>query len=142
MPKANVSTESFAYLSEEDSGRVVNQFPNCELKVLIKLSHWGGLRVGSEVRELKWSDIDWTNQKMKVTSPKTERYAGYEFRIVPLLPELRVFLEEHRRESAKYEMKVLPMLNGRSDASLRKYLLGEVKRSGYLMAEALAQPAC
>ncbi|MGQ9771211.1 MAG: site-specific integrase [Thermogutta sp.] len=43
---------------------------------------------------LRWVDIDWHNERIIITSPKTEHYPGKESRVIPLFPELRPILEE------------------------------------------------
>ena len=47
------------------------------------------------MKRLRWLDIDWTQNRFTVYSPKTERYEGHEQRIVPLFSELRIELEKH-----------------------------------------------
>jgi integrase len=43
----------------------------------------------SEHLALRWSDIDWTRNRMEIRSPKTEHHDGKDCRAVPLFPELR-----------------------------------------------------
>jgi hypothetical protein len=52
------------------------------------LSRFSGLRCTSEHLSLKWSDVDWANNRITVHSPKTEHHEGGESRIIPLFPEL------------------------------------------------------
>ena len=54
---------------------------------------YGGLRCPSEVLALKFEDIDWASGRFRVTSPKTKRY-GKGSRVVPLFPELAIFLRD------------------------------------------------
>jgi len=42
---------------------------------------------------LKWSDINWEEGRILVTSPKTEHHEGGESRVIPLFPKLRELLE-------------------------------------------------
>ncbi len=55
---------------------------------------YGGLRRPSQVLSLRWQDIDWESGRMRVTSPKTERLAGKDSRLVPVFLESRPYLEE------------------------------------------------
>ncbi|MBL8818856.1 MAG: tyrosine-type recombinase/integrase [Planctomyces sp.] len=64
-----------------------------ELKVLLALSRWGGLRTPSEPYALKWSDIDWTQRRILVHCIKTET-RGKPTREIPLFPELVEPLKE------------------------------------------------
>ena len=50
--------------------------------------------VPSEVVPLKWSDINWEERKIRITSTKNERHHGRGSRIIPLFPELEGPLTE------------------------------------------------
>jgi hypothetical protein len=54
----------------------------------------GWLRCPSETLSLRWPDIDWEREKVKITSPKTEHHPGRGSRATPLFPELGPYLEE------------------------------------------------
>ena len=47
----------------------------------------------NEALAVEWRDVDFIRSRLLVHSPKTERYAGKESRIIPLFPELREELE-------------------------------------------------
>ncbi len=98
------------YISEADAQLVLEELPNTEWKLLFALSRWGGLRVGSEVRELTWGDVDWEQQRILIHSPKTERYEGRETRLIPLFPELAPLLDKRYDEAAEGDVLILPML--------------------------------
>jgi integrase len=66
--------------------------PGQDWRTIIVLSRYGGLRCPSEVLSLKLSDIDWENNRITVTSPKTAHHPGKESRVMPLFPELRAEL--------------------------------------------------
>lgn len=83
-----------AFLSQEDAHKLINASPNADWRCIIALARFGGLRCPSEVLAVRWSDVDWASLKLRVRSPKTERYEGKSERIIPLFPELhRVLLE-------------------------------------------------
>ena len=48
----------------------------------------------SEAVTLKWSDVDWSEGRLTIHSPKTEHIVGKATRQVPLFAELRPFLED------------------------------------------------
>lgn len=50
--------------------------------------------VPSEALRLRWSHIDWGNDRFVIESPKTEHHSGHESRIVPIFPELAPCLRE------------------------------------------------
>lgn len=73
--------------------RIVDRVPNPEIRLVFALARWGGVRVPSEILPLRWSDVDWEKQTMCVWSPKTKRYRGKAFRMVPIFPEVRPYLD-------------------------------------------------
>lgn len=71
--------------------RVIDVAPDAEMKAIIALSFWGGLRAPSEHFVLKWNAIRWNENMMTVLSPKTKS-RGKESRETPLFPELLPYL--------------------------------------------------
>ncbi len=95
LPSALVPTrERHYFLSIEDTEKVIEACPDDEWKLIIALARYGGLRTPSETFSLKWQDINWEQNRFYVTSPKTERYAGKEGRMVPIFPELRPYFDK------------------------------------------------
>jgi integrase len=47
------------------------------------------------LKQLRWSDVNWEQNRFLVRSPKTERHAGHRERLVPLFPGLRKELDRH-----------------------------------------------
>ena len=82
------------FIRLEDYVRLLNACPCYDWVTIIALARIGGLRAPSEVLRLKWSDINWDEGYLTVTSVKTERY-GKGTRQVPLFPELREILDSH-----------------------------------------------
>jgi integrase len=75
-----------------------------------------------------WGDVLWDSGDLLVTSPKTQRY-GQGTRLVPLFPELADALGKlyHEADAGLY---ALPMMQGRSNASLRKVLQRAIVAAG------------
>lgn len=71
--------------------RVIEMAPDAEMKAIIALSFWGGLRTPSEHYVLKWKAIRWDESMMTILSPKTAG-VGKESRETPLFPELLPYL--------------------------------------------------
>lgn len=129
VPRAGLPTKRRAYIDTATAEAVLKELPSTEWKLLFALSRWGGLRVGSEVRRLTWGDIDWERGRMLIHSPKTEHHIGHETRWLPIFPELAIWLDTWFAEGPD-GVPVLPMLVGRSDASLRKTLERAIERAG------------
>ncbi len=74
--------------------RVIESAPDAEWRCLIALSRFGGLRVPSEALSLRWIDVDWDRNLIRVPCPKLEHLEGHEVREIPIFSELRPFLLE------------------------------------------------
>lgn len=86
------NSAKFHFLSRQDSDKILIACPDLQWKLVFILARYGGLRCPSEVLQLKWTDINWKTQRIKIHAPKTEHHEGKESRIVPLFPELRTLL--------------------------------------------------
>ncbi len=65
-----------------------------ELRAVIALSRFGGLRVPSEVVRLTWQDVDLEAGRLTIHAPKTEHHEDGGIRFCPVFPELRPFLQD------------------------------------------------
>jgi integrase len=74
------------------SAAVLAACPNAEWRGIFSLSRWGGVRMPSEIVNLRWSDVLWDKDRFRVMSPKTEHHDGKQERWVPLFPEVRTAL--------------------------------------------------
>lgn len=81
------------FVPREAIAKALDEAPDVQWRAIIALSRFGGLRCPSEVLELTWDDINWDQGRIRVTSRKTKRH-GKGFRLVPLFPELRPFLDD------------------------------------------------
>ena len=101
------ASERRAYVPAADVQRAIEHAPNGTWKLLIALSRFAGLRVPSEALSLRWQDVDWGSGRLTVPSPKTEHLAGRSYRVIPLFPAVRPFLEaawDEAPEGAEYVM--------------------------------------
>jgi integrase len=80
-------------ISMDKYAKLLDACPNQEWRTILALARIGGLRCPSELKQLRWSDMNWAENRFLVHSPKTERHAGHRERIVPLFPELRAELD-------------------------------------------------
>ncbi len=108
LPSSTIANKDrFYHVSVEKAQKVLDACPNSQWRTLFSLARFGGLRCPSEPRELRWKDINWSERKILVHSPKT-RKSGKPSRIIPLFAELEsVFLETRNLETSDF---VLPML--------------------------------
>ena len=85
--------DRFHFITLQVAKKVLDSCPDSQWKLLFALSRYGGLRCPSEHLSLRWGDIDWEHGRITVPSPKTEHHPGGSFRIIPLFPVLRPYLE-------------------------------------------------
>jgi integrase len=82
------------FLTRDDAQRILDACPDAQWRLLFALSRFGGLRCPSEHLALRWSDVDWERDRIRIHSPKTEHHEGKGERWIPLFPELRGPLEK------------------------------------------------
>ncbi len=80
------------FITREDTRKVLDACPGAQWRLIVALSRYGGLRCPSETLALRWSDVDWEHDRLRITSPKTEGYEGKDSRVLPLFPELKPYL--------------------------------------------------
>ena len=119
--KVPIDQDRRFYITPPMAARVLGALRGPEEKLVFALARWAGFRVGSEVRSLRWCDIDWDSMTMRVWSPKTKLY-----RVCPVFTELQPYL---RREMEDGEY-VCPEFNRSTDQFYRKKLVRAIKRAG------------
>jgi len=82
------------FVSRDVAQKVIDACPGVHWRLLFALSRYGGLRCPSESLLLTWADVDWSTDRLRVTSPKTEAYAGKASRWLPIFHELRKHLQD------------------------------------------------
>jgi integrase len=81
------------YGTPEVIAKVIEACPNRQWALLFGLARYAGLRVPSETHALTVADVDWDRRRLRVRSPKTERFEGHEQRFVPVDPRLMPLLQ-------------------------------------------------
>jgi len=121
-PFADVSIKASApnrwhFISQEDTAKLLAACSNIHWRVIVTLARYGGLRCASEVLSLRWQDINWSENRIMVQSPKTEHHPGKEQRVIPLFPELLPVLLEAAELAPEGAVYVV-------DEKMRKAALG------------------
>jgi integrase len=107
---------------------VLEKIDDPEIRLIVALGRYGGLRIPSEPSKLRWGDIDFDKRTMRIHSPKTERHSNA-IRTCPLFPELILFLETLRPESPAANAYVL--VNHRGDSGhYRRQFEAAIKAAG------------
>ena len=94
LPQHQQATKRLAYVSTKDAQKVLKACPDTQWRLIFALARWGGLRVPSEPLALRWVDVNWEQQRIRVHSPKTEHHEGHESRLVPIFPEIMPHLQQ------------------------------------------------
>ncbi len=77
------------FVSQETIAKILDACPDQEWRLIITLARYAGIRVPSELLPLQWGDINWAQNSIRITSPKTAHHAGGGYRTIPLFAELR-----------------------------------------------------
>ena len=141
---ANRSRDHF--VTEAEAMAVLRSCPDAEWRLIFSLARWGGLRIPSELLELRWGDVDWENEMLVIRSPKTQQYQGHESREMPLWPELRPYLQMclddlRRVHGPKANVDDVPVIRRYRlpNANLRTRLMRIIKAAGLTPWEKLFQ---
>lgn len=95
------NTARMRFIDLEMTAKIFEACPTAEWRLIFALSRFGGVRCPSETLSIRWSDVDWKNNRIRIPSPKTEHIEGKESRVIPLFPELRPHLETARKEAGQ-----------------------------------------
>jgi len=86
--------ERMYFVTREETQKVIDACPDAEWRLIVALARYAGLRCPSEHFELRWRDVDWERERIKIISPKTAHHTGGGSRVIPLFAELRPYLAE------------------------------------------------
>ncbi len=94
-----------AYVPAETVERLIaEQAPNAEWRLLLAMARYLGVRAPSEPFSMTWDCVDWDKQRIRIPSSKTAVH-GKAFRVMPILPQVKPYLEacfEQAPEGATY----------------------------------------
>ena len=111
------------YVAPDEITRVIDSCPSAEWKLLFGLARYAGLRVPSESHLLTWADVDFEKSRLLVRSPKTERHAGHEQRMVPITPKLMELLQARFDEVEEGEPHLVTLrLSGAARRQINRIL--------------------
>lgn len=105
------ATANDRYVSPEQMDGVLAACPDSTWRLLFGLARYAGLRTPSETHLLAWSDVDFDKGRLRVRSPKTERFAGHAERIVPIDPRLMRLLRERFDTAPEGDVLLVGCLN-------------------------------
>jgi integrase len=118
------------HLSLADSLQVLEAMDGTEGKLLFGIARWGGVRIPSEIRRLRWCDVDRERERFQVFSPKTERHQTGRSRWAPLFPELQPLFQARWDEAEEGEEYVFPRLRLSGASTAKNLLRSALRRCG------------
>jgi len=139
QPKGTNSARQ-AYVPVELIEQLIEKAPSVEWRLLLAMSRYLGIRVPSEPFSMTWDCVDWERNRIRIPSPKTEVH-GKNFRVVPLLPQVKKHLEEAFDLAPEGTIYVFERLRARDSVkhaekgfwmnlNLRQHLLRMLTRAG------------
>ncbi len=122
VEQGSMATAHKTFVDDETSRLVLDALEGTEWRLLFALGRWGGLRVPSEPRALRWGDIDRANERFTVNSPKTGK------RVLPIFPELAPLIADRFDDAEPGEELVLPFMAARSPSTFSSHIAHVVKK--------------
>jgi integrase len=117
------------FVSRDISTAVLEACPDTEWRLIFALARYGGLRVPSELLQLRWTEVDWERGRFLVHAPKTEHHEDGGERWVPLYPELRIIMEDAFDQAPEGSINVIHRHRG-DNANLRTHLIRIIHKAG------------
>ncbi len=114
------------YIPRADFEKLLNCTDSPRWRTLLCLARQAGLRIPSEVAQLRWEHVDWEKRLITVAdSPKTAQHQSRAKRLVPISPHLFAALEALRSAAKPGQTKVFAEVQGTSNlrTTLHKLIL-------------------
>jgi len=99
------------YVTMEITNRLIDACADAKERLIIALARFAGLRIPSELIELKMSDLHWDKHQFIVHAPKTAAYEGKEVRIVPIFKVLEPYFLDACRTVPVGEDRIYPEID-------------------------------
>ncbi len=90
---------------------VLEQVHDPEFRAALILARWGGLRIPSEIADMRWGDVNWAQKRLTIRQIKLARHEGKERKLIPLFPEIEPALAALYTEPFGPEEKVFRRVN-------------------------------
>ena len=117
------------YVSTDVIQAVLEACPDDQWRAIVALCRYAGLRCPSEVRLLRWGDVNWDRGRLTVRSPKTAGHEGHAVRVVPIALELRPILQDLFDRAEVGVEAIVPRLRD-SSMNLRTHFQRIIARAG------------
>ncbi len=125
--RVKTNKERHFYVAPDLSQQVFDAMPNLVWQLRWTLMRYQGLRVPSEMNELRWGDIDWDGGKILIHSPKTAHIEDKDSRLAGIMSEVLPLLEQQFEMVDEGAEFVLPRM---AHKNYRKFFLKYLDRAG------------
>ncbi len=122
-------TERQFFIPRETVTTLLDQCNGPEYRLLLTVARYMGVRVPSEIVPLKWSDVNWENSTIVITSPKTKRHRGGESRVCPIFPEVMPALQAAWDDAPEGAVHIFPSIRS-GKKNLRTWLQRAILQAG------------
>ena len=123
VPRKAGASANRCYVPQETIKKLLKESSR-DLKLMVGLSRFCGLRSTSETYRVTWEDIDFANRSLTVRVSKTKKRTGVSSRLVPLFPEMRKMLLEIPESERKGSLYV----SGLSESKMISLLLATMEK--------------
>ena len=110
------------YVDRATASEVIEHCPTIEWKLIFALARFCGLRVPTEVHVLKWSDVLWDQNKLRIESKKTG------LRYCPIFEPALKLLREAYDMAPERATHIFP--NRNTESNLRTHMHRIIKSAG------------
>lgn len=117
-----------AFITKDAIEKVLAACPDAQWRLLVVLARYGGVRMPSEALSLRWADVLWDQNRLRVPQPKLE-HIGKGERIIPMFSELRRALLEVFEEAEPGTEYVITRYRDRA-CNLRTHFQRIIRRAG------------
>ena len=121
LKSAAIAARRDHFVSSEQTAKLLKNCPDLQWTVLIGLARYAGLRCPSETHGVTWRDVDWSQHRLTVYAPKTNK-----IRVMPILPSLYVILQQAFDQAEEGSTTILTL----SRNNLRRQFLAILKSAG------------
>ena len=122
------NAERIHFIDRETIQAVLESCPNTQWQLIFAFARYGGVRIPSEIKSLRWADINWARNRITITVPKKAHIDGHQTRVIPIFPELRPFLERAFEEAEEGEEFVVQI--AQQTGNLRTHAHRIIKKAG------------
>ncbi|QDV87174.1 Tyrosine recombinase XerC [Stieleria magnilauensis] len=132
----SANKERFYYVSDTEYKRLMDFSPNATMRAVIALSRQLGFRIPSEIKTLRWCDVDLSTSDphLRITAPKTEHHDTRGVRKAPLLASVRPYMQDlwdlaQPGCETPMDSPVFPRFADASETAIRSAVLKIMKRA-------------